>query len=607
MSYISKSTIQEVNDRLDPVSTVQNYVRLERKSGRWWGRCPFHAGGQERTPSFKVDPDYKTYHCFGCGKGGSVISFVMEMDKLTYPEAIKMLAKSMGIEIVYEDGMPEDTERNTRVEELLELYGRTAKTFQHFLHKSPEGSQALRYIAERGISEEMTQSFQLGYAPADRNFLYGFLSKKGYSQDFLDKCGLFSSRHRGFPLFSGRLMFPISDRQGRVVAFGGRILPETETTDSPKYINSPELETFKKGQTLFAIDIAVPYIRQEKAVYLAEGYMDVIALHQAGVKNSVAPLGTSFTDEQAKLLKRWAEKAILVLDSDDAGRKAALKAILTCRKNGLSCEVFKSNEQNSEVSKDPAEILQKFGPEILNNLIKSTIIDFEYYLSSGRSLFDVTKPEGKKGALSLLFPYLESLDSEILRDDCIAAAADAFGVEKAAIQEDYKKFSAGSRPAPSVRQAEDKPEQPITMNSELFLLLVVAVNPELFVEFRKALEIREIEDAFAKELFVALEECYAHDEGSLDDIIARIGSGALRDFIAGRGTSPEFKGSSSGDPKRLMEDGIKGIKKKRLYQRLSEITALLRQAERTGLLDNAEELISEKMDIDSQLRKLEGR
>jgi DNA primase len=632
VALIAKSTIQELNDRLDALAVVEDYVRLEKKGGRYWGLCPFH---HEKTPSFTVDPEKKMYHCFGCGKGGGIIGFVMEMDKLTYPEALTSLARKTGVEIVYESG-GEDTDRdweaeNTRKEALFELYRRTSVTFQHFLREKAEGRAACEYIVSRRISTEMIERFRLGYAPADRGFLYRFLSQKGYSADFLDKSGLFSARYRGMPLFAGRLIFPIADRQGRTVAFGGRALPGTARngdTTVPKYINSPELETYKKGQTLYAIDLALPAIRQTKTVYLAEGYMDVIALHQAGIENAVAPLGTAFTGDQAKLLKRWAEKAVLVFDSDEAGQNAAYKGIITCRKNGLSCALavpgrtrsaeFQgiTNERAVEEPadlKDPADILQKYGPEILKKSMQCCINDFEYLISRGRSLYNVSVPESKNRALALLFPYLEALDSAMERDDCIGIAADEFRVDREAVVNDYGRWlrraggTTGGRAAENSAPEEvPENEQAPRRNEELVLLMTVAVNPVLYPEFRTALRMRDIEDPAAKELFVALEECFVHDESGMDALLSRIGQGALRNYIAGQAATGEFKHN----PKRLMEDGIQAVKVKKLQRRQSEISAELRLRERnTGAPDKGEiaELLAEKMSVDAELRRLEER
>ncbi|MCL2809346.1 MAG: DNA primase [Treponema sp.] len=626
MALISKTTINEVNTRMDAVSIVGDYLRLEKKSGRWWGRCPFHGGGQEKTPSFKVDPDSKMFYCFGCNKGGNIINFVMEMDKLTYPEAIKSLANKIGIEIIYEEGEIEK-EQDTIKEDLYELYRRLTITFQHFLNdKSNDSGAALKYIQDRGISEEMIECFKLGYAPGDRDFLLKFLKQKGYSQDFLGRTGLFSAKYKTMPLFSGRLMFPITDRQGKIVAFGGRALPgnlQSDGAEPPKYINSPETEIYKKGQTLFAIDLAKPAMRQSKSVYVAEGYIDVIAMHQAGIINSVAPLGTAFTDEQASWLRRWVEEVNLIFDNDEAGQKAAYKAIITCRKNGLSCRLINTreglkseiNSREYEKIKDPADILHEFGSQILKKVLKFTINDFEYLISRGKSQFIETSGD-VNGAAEFMFPFLEALDSEVDRSDSITRIADIFRIERAAVQKDYfewkRKDFRDARVASDTRIANDaggkldnvQPKLQIRRNAELSLLTFVAVNMELYPEFRAALEIKEIDDRAAKELFVVLEECYKHDENTIDLLLLRIKDDNLRNFVAEHGTSREFKVN----PKRFMEDGIKTIKKKRFEKRLVEINAQMRESERTSEnIENIDELLAEKLLIDSRIRKLEGR
>jgi DNA primase len=611
MAFISKATIQEVNDKLDAIAVVEDYVRLEKKGGRYWGLCPFH---NEKTPSFTVDPDRKMYHCFGCGQGGGVINFIMEMDKLSFPEAIETLARRLGVEIVYENTggegaySPKDPEQNKRKEDLAELYRRVTVSYHHFLTEKPEGAAALRYIEDRGISREMIDRFRLGYAPADRNWLHPFLLKKGYSGEFLAVSGLFSDRYPRISFFSDRLIFPIADRQGKTVAFGGRLL----TGEGPKYINSRESELYKKGQTLFAVDLALPEIRKTKAVYLAEGYMDVIALHQAEITNAVAPLGTAFTDDQAKLLRRWAERVFLVFDSDEAGQTAAVKAILTCRRNGLSCAVVipgggengNSGPENTNILKDPADILKNFGPRTLKKGMECYINDFEYLVNRARRLFDVSVPEGKSRAAAFLFPYLEILDSDVSRDDCFGIMADAFGADRAAVVNDYNRRRPGEQ---NSRQEVSQAEKPIRMNDELFLLTLVSVNFHLYPQFRNALEIKEIEDPAAKELFIALEECFVHEESGTDDLLARISSEPLRNFVAEKGTSKEF----SLNPERLIKDGVRGLKKRKLQEKLSGIVAELRNLRHTDPAASDDvrinELVSEKMHIDAEIRELEGR
>jgi DNA primase len=615
---------------MDAVAVVEDYIRLEKRGGRYWGRCPFHGGGQERTPSFTVDTDQKLYYCFGCSKGGRIVDFVMEMDKVSYPDAIKNLARKFGVEIVYEKGGEgeadnEEADRSRR-EQLFELYRRTAVSFRHFLVERPEGKPALDYLLSRKISATMIERFNLGYAPANRDWLYQFLQGKGYSEEFLDGSGLFSTNYKGRAFFSARLMFPIADRQGRVVAFGGRTLPvqgnaaaaiegavQSDGNEPPKYINSRETGAYKKSQVLFGLDLALPEIRRSKTVYLAEGYMDVIALHQAGVSNAVASCGTAFTDEQARLLRNWAETAILVFDTDEAGQKAASKGILTCRKNGMGCSLALPGIDGGD-QKDPADILQKFGEDHLKISMNRVIIDLDYLIAKAKAQFDVAVPKGKAGALALLYPYLDALESKTERDACIEALADEMRADRSAVDNDYQHWrrSGGGASAGGARDVDSKEvsgtERPIRMNEELFLLIVVSVNMELYPEFRASIDMKEIEDPCAKELFVALEECFINEETGTDAFLARINSGSLRNFVVERGISPEFRANAKRDPKKLMEDGIKRVKEKILRRRLSEINAELRIMERNpgNAGDDFRGLVAEKMQLDAEIRKLEG-
>ena len=618
MGWIAKSSVQAVHDRLDAVTVAENYIRLEKRGGRYWGRCPFHAGGQEKTPSLKIDPDTKLYYCFGCNKGGTIIDFVMEMDKISFPEAIRDLARKFGVELVYEgDGAADNRDREAEIsrrEELFELYRRTAVTFSHFLTEKPEGKPALEYLVSRKISREMIDRFRLGYSCEDRSWLYNFLRGKGYSAEFLDNSGLFSAQYKGMAFFSDRIMFPIADKQGRIIAFGGRAMPgavQSDGKEPPKYINTREIETYRKGQILFGMDLALPEIRRSKTVYIAEGYMDVIALHQAGVTNAVAPCGTAFTDEQAKLLRNWADSAVLVFDSDEAGQNASVKGIITCRKSGMVCSLAAPGRSSDGTElKDPAEILQKFGAETLKNAMKCAIIDVDYLVARGKALYDVSNPQGKSKAFALLFPFFDALELSTERDECMQLAADKMRADKDALLNDYEHWRRSGR-VERKPDFEEAVELPVRMNRELFLLLVVSVNMNLYPEFRRSVDIREIEDPAAKELFIALEECFVSEENGIDALLSRINSVSLRNFIIRRGMTPEFKADSDNDPRirKLMEDGITQVKKlEKLRRRRSEIGAELRLAERnSGDGTDSHELIAEKMKLDAEIRLLEGK
>jgi DNA primase len=584
MNRFTEASKQAVIDRMDAIAVVEDYLRLEKKSGRYWGLCPFH---HEKTPSFSVDPDRKLYYCFGCHKGGTIVDFIMEMDKLKFGEAIESLAGRFGVELVYEAGsVPVDTEKKDRIEALEELYRRVAVTFHHLLMEKPDGEGAKRYIIERGFNINTVNRFRLGYAPADRSWLYRFLTKKGgFSESFLASSGLFSVKYPRSAFFSDRVMFPITNKYGGTVAFGGRIL----SGEGPKYINSPESELFKKGHNLFALDLAIPDIRKTRTVYLAEGYMDVIALHQAGIGNAVAPLGTAFTEDQAKLLKRWAEKVCLMLDTDAAGQNAAAKAILNCRKNGLNCAVVVPNRGEC---KDPADILQKYGNEALQKTVEYCISDFDYLLSQSKLL-----TAEKSRAVAFLFPYLSVLDSEVSRDDCIRIIADEFGIDPQAIQDDYRKEEVRGTRKTAVQTGEG---EKIRMNGELCLMAAVFVHPELFKDLRGRLSADELDDPHAKDLYFILEDRFRNDlqDRSGDPgFLNGIEDGALRDFILRQNVSGAFS-----NPEKILKDGTARIKAKVLERKRQEIIRALHSSDLPGI--RQEGLLAEKIHIDAELVRL---
>jgi DNA primase len=466
----------------------------------------------------------------------------------------------------------------------------------------------------------MIENFCLGYAPEGRYWLHEFLTQKGYSPEFLASSGLFSAKDKRTSFFSGRLMFPIRDRHGRTVAFGGRSLPgqEREGWQPPKYINSPELPIYRKGETFYAADLAMPEIRRTKTAYVAEGYLDVIALHQAGITNAIAPLGTAFTDEQAKLLKRWAESVVLFFDSDEAGQTAAVKGIYTCRRNGLGCSVVVPGTS----TKDPAEILQNSGAEELHKQAKCFINDFDYLLKKYMSMYNTSGSEGKSRAVASLFPYLDILDSEVARNSCVEAAADAFGLLPGHITDDYNRYVSGKsspgRPPADLAVQAKAGDAPIRLNDELSLLLVVAIDfvssqkEKLFLKLRTALAINEMEDPNARDIFIALEECIRYGEAGMDELLARIPSPELRRLLVEKSSSGEFSVNSG----QLASDGMKRLRIKRMERQQEDIIVRLRSMKNNARsgddpYESAEdwhlevkELLIEKMRIDDELSQL---
>lgn len=592
MGRISPETIDAVNDRTDIVALVGEYTRLERRGGDWWGCCPFH---NERTPSFHVVPDRKMYHCFGCGKGGGTINFLMEMEKLSFVEAVEDLAKKAGVEIVYEGGGAPDVPKDNSKELLTELYERVAGSFYWLLTESPQGEKAREYLESRKVSAEMITKFRLGYAPADRRWLHAFLRKKGYSGEFLEKSGLFSEKYPGVSFFSDRIMFPIANRKGQIVAFSSRILGG----DGPKYINSRELPQYRKRDTLFRFDLALPEIRQTKSLIICEGNMDVIAWHQAGISRAVAPLGTAFTEEQAKLLRSFAETAYLCFDSDSAGQNATYKAILLCRQFGFEVRVLEITG-----GKDPADILQNEGPDALKKLLDYSIIDLDYLIMAAGTRFDAGSPEGKTRAVAFMFPYIEVLESDIQRESTITRLSAAFGISEKALLSDYRNRK---QPRTATKQAGQEASarpivQNIKRNAELRAVLAVAANIGLFPLMRSRLTSDDFEDPVARELFIALEECYRTDSTSYDSLLSRCSNESLRTLV----TETVMNGEFAENAQKVVEDSILLVRRNILEKRRTRLLARIQMVQGTHVdeIRTVTELIAEKKTIDEELEKL---
>jgi DNA primase len=587
------------------VSVIGEYVRLERAGSIWKGLCPFH---NEKTPSFTVNPDKKLYYCFGCNKGGDIINFVREMDKLSFVEAIELLAKKAGVPIIRTSGGVGDDRAAKWKEDMAELFRRVSGTFQHFLLQRAEGRGALAYTRERGISEEIIERFRLGYAPADGRWLFDFLRKKGYSAEFLATSTLFSKKSPEYAFFRNRLMFPINDRYGKTAAFGGRILPPNE---GPKYINSAESPVYSKGSTLFAIDLAQTEIRARKEAIICEGYMDVMAMHQAGLKNAVAPLGTAFTNEQARLLGRWARCVLLLFDADTAGMNAAVKAVLTCRRNNLECRIISMagmhNGGNVQAAsyKDPADILKDEGAEMLTHLVQNSILDIDFLIA--RSKTALTNSGGMANAVAFMFPFLETVDSEVSKDSYIKRIAEEYNTAPQAVKDDFLAYRArelrGSGKGRDSLEFNKTRQRVIQMNDELTLLTMIFAycdkKPELFLRLRSALPIEEFNNQEAKELYLVFEESLRSGQFSTETILAGIKDETLKNYIVSKSASDEF----AAQPETMIAEGIQRMEVKRLRQKRSALITEMRIAKNSG--QSLDDLLSEKMFIDEKLLELE--
>ncbi len=591
---ISAETIQQVNDQTDLVSLIGEYTRLERRGSEWWGCCPFHS---EKTPSFHVAPDKHLYHCFGCGQGGNAISFCMEMEKISFADAVKELAQKAGIEIKYDgrNAAPQQQdESGAKQKELYkELYSRMAGTFQFLLTQTEAGRFAYDYVKRRGISEETARTFMLGYAPADRMWLRRFLEGKHYSAGFLDESGLFSKKNPRSAFFYDRLLFPIFDRRGDVVAFGGRILHG----DGPKYLNTGDLVQYKKGETLYAFNFARQTMRAEKAVIFCEGYMDVIAYHQCGIANAVAPLGTALTEQQLDLVRPFVDTVLLSFDSDGAGRAATHRAILLCRGAGLTVKIIRLSG-----GKDPAEIMLNEGAESLTNSVRNAILDSDYLLSDLRNTYQVDTPEGKTKAALAFFPYIDSLQSDIQKETCLDLLCQTFSLKPEAVRRDFNNRDAAQKRIETRQQTQERPEikEKIKLNAEIRSLLAVIANLDFYPQVRLSLSVDDFEDPVARDMFIMLEECYRSDAMTYSNILAKCDEAAGKLI-----TSAVMSGEYGENSRKTIEDCIQLIQKNSLIRKRDRLVNRIRQCvpHDKAEQDELEAMILEKMSIDSELNK----
>ena len=410
--------------RTDLVDLVSESVRLTKKGNSYWGCCPFHS---EKTPSFHVVPDRQIYKCFGCGKGGGAINYVMELENLPYRDAVAVLAKRVGMEVPETRG--DSPGMRERREKLLEMNKQAARLFHQWLH-SPQGAHGLSYLQKRGLSPRTLTNFGLGFAPDSWDSLINAMTKLGYDKRDLLDAGLAVNNKDGriYDRFRNRVMFPIIDVRGNVIGFGGRVMDDS----TPKYLNSPDTPVYNKSRNVFALNIA----KTSKAgrVILTEGYMDTIALHQAGFDSAVASLGTSLTAEHAQLLSRYFQQAVIAYDSDGAGVSAAQRAIPLLEKAGLQVRVLRMTG-----AKDPDEYIKAFGRDAFARLLDKSENQVDYRLEQIRKKFDLTDDVQRVSFLQEAAQLIASLSSPVEREIYGGHAAETAGISAEAMAQEVKK------------------------------------------------------------------------------------------------------------------------------------------------------------------------
>ena len=425
---IPERFLDELMARTDIVDLVSESVRLTKKGSSYWGCCPFHS---EKTPSFHVVPDRQIYKCFGCGKGGGAINFVMEMENLSFRDAVEVLAKRAGMQ------MPETSRQSAgmreRREKLLEINKQAARTFHKWLYM-PQGAEGLDYLRRRGLSKATLTNFGLGFAPNSWDALINELSKQGYDKRDLLDAGLAVSNKDGriYDRFRNRVMFPIIDVRGSVIGFGGRVMDDSK----PKYLNSPDTPVYNKSRNVFALNISKK--TKSGRVILTEGYMDTISLHQAGFDSAVASLGTSLTEEHAQLLNKYFKEAIIAYDGDGAGVAAAQRAIPILERAGLKVRVLRM-----QGAKDPDEFIKAHGRDAFAHLLDRSENQVDYRLEQIRKKYDLEDDTQKVSFLQEAAQMISTLHSAVEREIYGGHAAKTAGITPEAMAQEINRALKG--------------------------------------------------------------------------------------------------------------------------------------------------------------------
>ena len=407
--FYPEDIVEEVRTKNDIVDIVSGYVKLQKKGSNYFGLCPFH---NEKSPSFSVSPSKQMYYCFGCGAGGNAITFLMEYENYSFPEALQVLADRAGVELPKEEMTKEARAQADLRATLLEINKLAANYFYYQL-KQPQGKLGYDYLTGRKLSDATILHFGLGFANKTSDDLYRYLKSKGYKDEILKETGLVSIEERGtHDKFWNRVMFPIMDVNNRVIGFGGRVMGD----GTPKYLNSPETRLFDKSRNLYGLNYARS--SRKKYMLICEGYMDVIAMHQAGFTNAVASLGTAFTSQHAMLIKRYTDQVILTYDSDGAGVKAALRAIPILKEVGISCKVL-----NMKPYKDPDEFIKNMGAEAFQERIDQAQNSFLFEIEVLKRDYNLEDPEQKTNFYNAVARKLLEFPEALERDNYTQAVA----------------------------------------------------------------------------------------------------------------------------------------------------------------------------------------
>lgn len=563
--------LEELKTRLDIVDVISDYVELKRAGQNYKGLCPFHS---EKTPSFMVSPDKQIFHCFGCGVGGNVIHFVIKYENLSFPESLRFLAKKAGIDLKeYRVQSGDDGLR----EKLLEIHAVAAQVFAENLKKSKTASS---YLKKRGLTEETIHSFSLGYALKEWHHLSNYLKEKGFPMTALSQSGIVSSGEKGiYDTFRDRIMFPIVDLQGGIIAFGGRVMDESQ----PKYLNSPDTPLFKKGETLYGLAHAKDGVRKKGYAVIVEGYFDVIVCHHYGFTNAIAPLGTALTPGHLQRLKRFTKKAVLVFDGDEAGKAAAKRSVPILLEQGFASKILLLPTDD-----DPDSFLRKNGEKRFADLVSGAVspIDFLMAVSKG------DRTEMVHEALRII----SSAGDVIMKEELVRELSEKTGLRETILREEME--GRGKRPKGKAAITSSPTPSPrgFCYDDELLLLSAVIAFPEKLDHILQTVAMEEFSNPTVRRILEKL-GTGGHGE-SFESILSSLGD-EEKALVTKLTFHPGFDHEVV---ERNIEDCVRSMAERRSAEQRKQLHERIRQAEKKGDQDLLYALLKERQRLIKEAR-----
>ncbi len=565
MGRIPRDIIERINDTADIVEVVAQYVDLKKRGRNYFGLCPFH---HEKTASFSVAPDKNIYHCFGCGTGGSAINFLMEYEKISFVEAVKKLGGRYGIEVE----MQQDGSSKEFFTQLYQLQAFAADLYSKTLH-SPRGKAALDYLLERGLSKKLLQEFQLGFAPDDWEFLLQAVKDQDYSQEVLDKSGLFTSSDKGnFDRFRSRILFPIRNTAGKVIAFGGRIF---DSDDPAKYLNSPETPLYHKSDVLYGLDVTREAIRKQEQVILVEGYMDFLTLYQAGITNLVAVSGTALTERHAAQIRKIARRVLLAYDGDEAGIGAALRSGYTLLRSAVEPRVVAV-----PTGLDPDDWVRQSRAAVFQAAIDQAASLIDFHLDSQNAL-KLTGVDRSR-FVSELLREVGTIEDGILRNEIIRSLGQRLQIDERDLLQVLQKQIRYRRSTPEPAQQDG--QEPLEFTSKLqraqveIIRTLAGRQPEALDFARTHLDLNIFAEPLLKQLAGILLD--QQNTISLAAVVEQFDSKQEREAV----TKILFSElvSAEIDPEKLLRECLITIRQQPLRAKIKQLRIKIRELEATG-------------------------